>query len=52
LSPFPIATNPPRRVGVGTRRPSDPPVTQKNLKARLHRTWESAMVRMPKKIRV
>jgi len=29
-----------------------PPVTQKNLKARLHSTWESAIVRMPKKIRV
>ena len=32
--------------------PSVPPVTQKNLKARLHSTWLSASVRMPKKMRV
>ena len=37
--------------GVGTE-PSVPPVTQKNLKAKLHSTWDSAMVRMPKKMRV
>jgi hypothetical protein len=29
-----------------------PPVTQKNLKARLQSTWERARVRMPKKMRV
>ncbi len=32
--------------------PSVPPVTQKNLKARLHSTCDSASVRMPKKMRV
>ena len=37
---------------MGTRRPSVPPVTQKNLKARLHSTWERASVRMLKKMRV
>ena len=43
---------PPSSVGVGTRSPSDPPVTQKSLNARLQRTWERASARIPKKIRV
>ncbi len=43
---------PPSRDGVGTRIPSDPPVTQKNFRARLHRTCDSASVRMEKKILV
>ena len=43
---------PPSRVGVGTRSPSLPPVTQKSFSARLQRTWERARARMPKKIRV
>ena len=32
--------------------PSVPPVTQKNLKARLHNTCDNASVRMLKKMRV
>ena len=43
---------PPSRDGVGTRIPSVPPVTQKNFSARLHRTCDSASVRMEKKILV
>jgi hypothetical protein len=49
LSPAPV-TSPTNKDGVGTRRPSVPPVTQKNLKASDQSTCESARVRMPKKI--
>ena len=42
----PVTT--PSSFGVGTRSPSVPPVTQKNLKARLQRTCESARVRKSK----
>src|SRR5438046_9530435 len=51
LSPWPV-TSPTRSDGVGTRRPSVPPVTQKNLNASDQSTCESASVRMLKKMRV
>src|SRR5437773_11812755 len=51
LSPWPV-TSPTRSDGVGTRRPSVPPVTQKNLNASEQSTCESASVRMLKKMRV
>ncbi len=51
LSPAPV-TSPPNSDGVGTRSPSVPPVTQKNLKASDQSTCERAKVRMPKKMRV
>src|SRR2546422_6771013 len=51
LSPVPVAS-PARSDGVGTLRPSVPPVTQKNLNASDQSTCESASVRMPKKMRV
>ncbi len=51
LSPLPV-TSPTRSDGVGTRRPSVPPVTQKNLNASDQSTCESASVRILKKMRV
>src|SRR2546425_9490378 len=49
LSPLPV-TSPTRSDGVGTRRPSVPPVTQKNLNASDQSTCESASVRILKKM--
>src|SRR5439155_24200828 len=51
LTPLPV-TSPTRSDGVGTRRPSVPPVTQKNLNARDQSTCESASVRILKKMSV
>src|SRR5438552_15205466 len=45
-------TSPRSNVGVGMRSPSVPLVIQKNLSASAHTTWDSASVRIEKKIRV